>query len=570
MSATSSMIIVDVGSTTTKALLFESEDGSWCFVERGESPTTVEAPFEDVMIGVNLALGILEKRSRRRLLDTATTTAKILTDTFLATSSAGGGLKLVVSGATLRHSASAAERAASGAGAVLLAAFGSDDGLSQFTRLEKLRAMRPDMILLAGGFEGANIISFVVEMCDFIRSLKPRSAFDYQRQVPVIYAGASSGAAIIHDLLGAEFYIKVVPNLKPSHDSENLEPTREAIHEVFIEHVMANAPGYPSLLQCVDAPVLPTPAAVGEILTRYAKHLGQNLLAVDIGGATTDVFSVVENRLIRSVSANVGMSYSIGNVYARAGYEGVERWLEQPMSEAEVLGSVGAKLFNPTTIPALLSDLMLEQAIAREGLRLAYADHYALARHQPRSSLFDSGLLVSEDPIEMETYDKIIGSGGVLSNAPTYRQATAMLLDALEPVGITEVLLDKVFMLPHLGAFAQLDEIGALELLQRDCLIPLATVIAPKGAVPHGVPALSISGRTSEGRPLEAEVCGGEVIVLPLSETETAEIRLRPHAGVSWPQATTLRLRGGQVGLVFDLRGRPLPPLATGDRYHPW
>ena len=103
-------------------------------------------------------------------------------------------------------------------------------------------------------------------------------------------------------------------------------PTRLKIQEQFLEHVMAHAPGYNKLISWTDAPIMPTPAAVGAIIQTVANQQDKQVVGVDIGGATTDDFSVFKNRedesiFNRTVSANVGMSYSISNVLAEAGLE---------------------------------------------------------------------------------------------------------------------------------------------------------------------------------------------------------------------------------------------------------
>ena len=243
-----SMVIVDVGSTTTKALLFAKQDGEWKYIERGEAATTVEAPFKDVMVGLRQALKLLEERSGFVLPRDADCTevnrVQHSEQEFLVTCSAGGGLQMVVCGNASRLTGESAQRAAMGGGAILLDVFVADDGRQHSHNLELLRNLRPDMILLCGGVEGTRNIGFIIEMCDFLRTAKPRPKFDFQQPLPLVYAGASDLAPVVEDLLNEDFLLRVVDNLRPTFDKENLEPAREAIHELFIEHVMSSAPGY--------------------------------------------------------------------------------------------------------------------------------------------------------------------------------------------------------------------------------------------------------------------------------------------------------------------------------------
>ncbi len=162
-------------------------------------------------------------------------------------------------------------------------------------------------------------------------------------------------------------------------ERENLGPARDAIHDLFLEHVMAHAPGYDKLMKWTDAPIMPTPGAVGNILQTIAERQGINVVGVDIGGATTDVFSVFDGMFNRTVSANLGMSYSISNVCAEAGMPNILRWVPFDMDERELRNRVKNKMIRPTTIPQTLEALVFEQAVAREALRLAYVQHKEFA-----------------------------------------------------------------------------------------------------------------------------------------------------------------------------------------------
>ena len=144
-------------------------------------------------------------------------------------------------------------------------------------------------------------------------------------ELPVIYAGNKDASEIVGERLGDKMALEVVDNLRPVLERENLMPTRLKIQDQFLEHVMAHAPGYRKLISWTDAPIMPTPGAVGAIMQTIAARQNIEVVGVDIGGATTDVFSVFKNQegeaiFNRTVSANLGMSYSISNVLAEAGW----------------------------------------------------------------------------------------------------------------------------------------------------------------------------------------------------------------------------------------------------------
>ena len=177
-----------------------------------------------------------------------------------------------------------------------------------------------------------------------------------------------------------------------------------------------------------------------------------SVLAADIGGATTDVFSIFAGNYTRTVSANLGMSYSICNVLAEAGVSGILRWVPFDVDEAGLRNSLRNKMVRPTTIPQTLRGLRIEQAIAREALRLAFEHHKTLARSlkgiQTVRTMGES-MTQSETGatlVDMMLLDMIIGSGGVLSHAPRRTEAAYMMLDAYQPEGVTMLAVDSIFM----------------------------------------------------------------------------------------------------------------------------
>jgi hypothetical protein len=192
------------------------------------------------------------------------------------------------------------------------------------------------MVLISGGTDGGDTKK-VTELAELIAPAKPRPRFGGEYSLPIIFAGNRDARAAIERTFSAgSFDLKVVDNLRPTLERENLGPARETIHDVFLEHVMAHAPGYDRLIAWADAPIMPTPGAVGDILQAIARGRGINVVGVDIGGATTDVFSVFDGSFNRTVSANLGMSYSISNVCAEAGMENVLRWVHLDMDEREL------------------------------------------------------------------------------------------------------------------------------------------------------------------------------------------------------------------------------------------
>ncbi len=563
------ILAVDCGSTTTKAILIEREaDGEYRLQVRGEAPTTVEKPFEDVTMGVRNAVKEVEELSGRTLLDGQgiITPARDRrgTDLFLATSSAGGGLQMMVAGVVKTMTAESAQRAALGAGAIVMDTIAVDDGRLAYQKIERIRQLRPDMVLVAGGVDGGTV-SHVVEIAEILSASDPRPRLGSGYNLPVIYCGNVDAQPQVAKLLQDKTDLRFLPNIRPVLEREELGQAREAIHNLFMEHVMAQAPGYRTLLEWTHAPIMPTPAAVGKIIQTVARENAVNIIGVDIGGATTDVFSMFNGVFNRTVSANLGMSYSVCNVLVETGTDNILRWLPFSIDPAELKNRIRNKMIRPTTIPHTLEDLLIEQAIAREALSLAFAHHKTLAvglrgiqRQRTIGEAFQqtSG---ADTIIDMLELDMLVGSGGTLSHAPRRVQSAMMLMDAFQPEGVTRLAVDSIFMMPQLGVLADIHPRAATQVFEKDCLIHLGTVVAPRGRGRSGEKA--ITGRVRwAGGSADVAVPWGEIRLIP--GQGPFQVELHPHQGadIGAGRGRTLHreLPGGVCGLFLDCRGRPL------------
>ena len=573
-----SILATDCGSTTTKAILIEYVDGEYRLTYRGEAPTTVEAPFEDVTRGVlNAAMEVEELSGRKILNDDSIITPQkgdSGVDIYISTSSAGGGLQMMVAGVVKSMSGESAERAALGAGSIVMDVLASNDGRKPHEKITRIRQLRPDMILLSGGVDGGTT-KHVVELAEILAAANPQPRLGQDYKLPVIYAGNNKATSDIEKTLSDLTDLDVTENIRPVLEKENLKPSRDKIHDLFMEHVMQQAPGYKKLMSWTDAPIMPTPGAVGALIEMVAKKENISVVGVDIGGATTDIFSVFQEQFNRTVSANLGMSYSICNVLAEASLSNVLRWVPFDIDEKELTNRIGNKMIRPTTVPQSLEELVIEQAIAREALRLSFVQHKAFAvnlkgvqKERTISDAFeqsDSG----QSLVDMMELDLIVGSGGVLSHAPRREQSAKMLIDSFLPEGITSLAVDSIFMMPQLGVMANIDKksiaeearVAALEVFEKDCLIRLGTCVAPVGNMSKNEVPLKINLEFKNGEKKSIDLQSDELIRIEVGYEEV-KAELIPAKGINVGAGKGEKIDtiifGGQVGLIFDGRGRPL------------
>jgi uncharacterized protein (TIGR01319 family) len=573
------VLVTDCGSTTTKALLFERTPQGWRQTCRGEAPTTVEEPVADVTVGALNAFTEVQEVSGRTFLSGDRTKPFLTTgaepgrgiDLYLSTSSAGGGLQMLVAGVVKEMTTESAERAALGAGAIVMDAISADDGREDHERIERVRHLRPDIVLLTGGVDGGSR-THVVEVAEMLLAAAPRPRFGDTLRLPVIYAGNREAADEVRAILDRFAQISIVPNVRPTLEEENLGPAREAIHEFFLSHVMSHSPGYGELLRWTPVPIMPTPAAVGLMVERYAARYGRNVLCVDIGGATTDVFSVFRDRtgkpiFNRTVSANLGMSYSVANVLVEAGVEAIRRWLTEPLGACEVRDRLRNKMIRPTSIPQTIEDLRLEQAVCREALRLSLDHHRSLAvglsgsqRRRGIADIFEQESSRYE-LVDMMALDVVIGSGGVLSHAPDRMSAALMMLDGFGLCGVTQVTVDSIFMVPHLGVLSTVHPEAAEEIFLKDCVVNLAHTVVPIFSPRHK--ATGELARVSFDGAAIGRVVRGDVTAVREVAGKTGSLRVEPVSsgidvgagpGLAWERTIDI----GQCGVILDGRNRPI------------
>jgi hypothetical protein len=270
------------------------------------------------------------------------------------------------------------------------------------------------------------------------------------------------------------------------------------------------------------------------------------------------------------------MSYSICNVLKEAGIQNIARWLPFEIDPNEVRNRLRNKMIRPTTIPQTYEDLLIEHAVAREALRLAFLHHKTLARgltgmQQQRDvgQIFDQTASGST-LVKMMELDMIIGSGGVLSHAPSRAQSALMMMDAYQPEGITMLTVDSIFMMPHLGVLSEHHYQAAKEVFEYDCIVRAGTCIAPVGVGKEGESCVTVKGPG-----IDLSVPFGKIVVQPIDIEKTSEIVVEPgknfDVGAGKGRAVTVRrfdttkgnrdqttnLIDGTVGLIVDARGRP-------------
>jgi hypothetical protein len=561
-----SILAADCGSTMTKVILIDTIDGQYRFVAQGEALSTIEPPRADVLLGIRHAIGQIEEATGRLLLDEQ---GQLITpeqasgngvDAFVATTSAAAPLRLILAGLTREVSIESARRAISSTYALVEDTISLEEGTqrerrSAEARIRILQRHQPDAVFIVGGTDGgatapvADIAEVVALAC---------SILDGATRPQIVFAGNKEARPLVAEILGGKGELRAVDNVRPALDVENIAAAQEEMDTLYRERKVARIPGFGGLSAWSSVAVLPAARAFGYLIQYLARQYGLNVVGVDIGGATVTVAAVIDGHFTSLSRSDLGLSHNVARVSTEAGLENILRWLPFDMEVTEARNIIANKQLRPMTVPQTHQELLLEQAIAREALRLTLAE--AQQRWVGRPSAPYSGL----SPF----LDLIVGGGGVLAHAPHYGQAALFLLDVLQPIGVSSLALNVNSMAAALGVTATLEPLAAAQVMERDGFLSLGTVVAPVGTGREGDIALKLKITYDDGRALDMEVPYGSLDVLPLTTGRKATLELRPTRkfdiglGAKGKGATT-ELEGGAVGVIIDARGRPLSLPAT-------
>ncbi len=562
--ALESILAADCGTAITKVVLIDVVDGEYRFVARAEAPTTAKAPWSDITIGIRQAINDIQETMGRQLLDA---NGQLITperadgngiDVFVAITSAAPPLQLVLAGLSRDLSLASARRAAAATYAAIRENFAVDGGAKGHrkwtpeAKIEALQIHRPDAVLIAGGTDGGAMAPVIdsAEIVAMACSLLSDAA-----KPCVIFAGNVEARPQVAEILGSEVELRVTDNVRPTLKTENTAGVQQELDDLYCERMVPRLPGINRLGSWSPVDILPTAKTLSYTI-RYMSHQYRlNVVGLDVGATSTVVASVIDNFFSLTTRTDVGMGYTIGNVLARAHTENVLRWLPFEMDATEANDLILNKELWPCTIPQTGRELLLEQAVAREALRLALGE----ARRGWREG--KSTLRAGLTPF----LDLIIGSGGTLIQAPHPGQAALILLDALQPIGVCTLALDALGLAAPVGAVATVEglALAAAQVAERDAFVSLGTVIAPVGTGRDGEIALRYKIVEGYGQGLEGEVPFGSLSRFPLGPGQKATLELRPtrrfDIGVRRKgKGATTEVEGGVLGVIIDARGRPL------------
>jgi hypothetical protein len=275
------------------------------------------------------------------------------------------------------------------------------------------------------------------------------------------------------------------------------------------------------------------------------------VLGVDLDTSAAVIAAGFKAGTTLRVFPQFGLGENLSSLLQHTTIEEILRWSPVDVPAGAVRDFLYQKSLYPSSISATKEEQQLTQAVARQALFLAMQK---ARRDFPRSARGPSGLLPAFEPI--------IAGGSALDEAPTPAHALLLLLDSIQPAGITSLILDRTNLLPLLGAAAERNSLLPVQVLDSGAFQSLGTVVSFAGSAHEGAPIALARMVYEDGSEAIADVKFGALELLPLPHGQNARLSIQPHHGVNAGfgpgRAGTLTVTGGLMGVVFDGRGRPL------------
>ena len=452
------VLLIDFGSTYTKLTAVDVEAEQ--LLGTAAAYTTIQTDIND-----GLTEGLKRLEAKIGKVDFAET---------YACSSAAGGLRMVTSGLVPELTGEAAKLASLGAGAKVVGIYAfqltEDD-------LEDIAKAKPDIFLLVGGTDGGNT-ECILHNAKMLASMQPK--------FPVVIAGNRSAARECARILeGCETYI--CPNVMPKFGVLKIEETQKQIRQIFLNRIV-QAKGLSAAAELLDDIMMPTPSAVLQAMELLAQGcegesgIGE-LVAVDVGGATTDIYSIADgmpehmNTVFkglpepyakRTVEGDIGMRYSIQGIVDAAGLTRVSQLAG--LSEARTAELVDYLRNNTETVPNGDPELeALDFALASMAIEEAVARHAGTIEE----TYTMMGQTYVQEGKNLTKVRQIVVTGGSLIHTKRTEQIAAYALyNPAQPASLrprqADVWVDRTYIMAAMGLLSIRYPQTALRIMKKE------------------------------------------------------------------------------------------------------
>lgn len=565
---TETLLAIDVGTIHTCAALFDVVEGSYRFITSAEVRSTAFAPVKDISLGVRNAVAELQTMTGRQLLGSdhqliiPTIPNGAGVDRCVVTLSAGNPLKVVTVGLLEDVSLQSAHNLVSTIHAHVRENFSLKDTRKVSTRLDAVLRLQPDLVVVAGGTDGGASQSMVslMEAIGLACYLTPK-----ELRPEILFAGNQALAEQMKTDLGALASLEVAPNIRPDLETEHLLPAQRQLADTFVRVRNRQMEGVQAMHVWSGGHMMPTTHAFARTVRYLSKDLSRKqrgVLGLDVGASATTLAAAFDGKETLQVHPTLGLGTNLTGLLAGKGLSEINRWVDADLPSEYIRDFIYNKALYPGSLPATPEDLSVEFALA------CYAIQAALRKANWKLPEQLQGHI----PGFLPPFETVIASGAIFANSPSRARTILTLLNALQPVGWSTLMLDRNRLAAMVGAAADVLPLLTVQTLQDpNSFSNLGLVIAPVGRAAPGTTVLRCKVRYEDDSEQTYEFRYGEIEIIPLPANQKASLHLQPlnrfDIGMGMPGrgGTVKNISGNDVGIIVDTRGRPLKLAATDE-----
>lgn len=551
-----SALAVDIGTTITRCHLFDIVAGRYRLIGVSTAPTTAGSPKFDVTEGIWRSLEELQYFTGRTLLEKdgviiPSTQDNQGADIMVATMSAGNPISVVTVGLLDNVSLQNARRLAQTSYTKIIAEISLNDDRSATDRINLLTRTRPDLIIITGGTNNGATRSLL----SILESIGLASYMVEESQRPhILFTGNEKLQDEVKTGMEKISKLHISPNIQPVLGHTNFSPAQKELNEIYCDVRRKQSGGLREVLSWTDGYFTSTASALGRVIKflseKYEPEKG--VLGVDIGSDSIILAAAFHGEETLRVYPNLGVGGGAVGVLKNSSLDKIKRWLPINIPDNLIQDYIRNKSNYPDSIPSEQDHLEIELAIAKQALRQTALDLIPSLEKQIDSM----GIL-------MPALEPIIGAGRILTQAPKRYQSLSVLLDGLQPTGVTTLAVDQNSVLPGLGAIAEINPLMTVQVIESNTFLNLGTIIAPIGVARPGTTVLRIRLYREDGRLITRDIKFGTLTILPVEMGEKVSLHLRPlhrfDIGMGGPgKSGKVNAVGGALGIIVDARGRPI------------
>ncbi len=555
-----SLLSIEVGNVNTRAFFFDSVEGHYRFLAAGEAPSTLGPPAFDLNLGVFEAIEQLQELTGRNFLTnrgmliSGESEDEVGANAVSVSFSGGAPLKVITVGLLDEVSLESVNKLVRTSYCQIMESFSLNDRRRPEVIIDAICQTLPDLVVITGGTNRGASRS-VVRLANYLAlalNLIP------EKQRPqILFVGNENLRDEIDNLVGGLAPFQYELNIRPNLDQESLGPAMLKLNSIYFDIQAKKINGLKELRSLSEEKILPAAFALGRVVRFLSTVIDapKGMLGVDLGASSTTIASAFNGEMQIRVFPDLGIGTSLPGMIAETHLQQIMRWLPYDLSEDTVLDYLYNKPLYARLLPTSLEDLAIEQAAARQIVRLAIGKSLPMF---PSEAIYPL-------PGTVPWFDRILVTGSTIARAPRLEQSLLMILDAIQPVGIATVILDQNNLVNAMGSSAEIDPLLAIHVLESSSFINLGTVISPVGNLRSNGNSILRMQMVREGQKEGVvEIKEGGLTTIPLPMGRVADVYVQPLQNINiglgagrggWVR----RVVGGIFGLVVDARGRPIP-----------